>query len=233
MIQEVTTGKSPILDHAYELGPEFILHYNFTTGRYDTRSAEGTQLNGGVEIILSHLMNTYHHPQLAVAPGAGMLRVTLTVGHGRVMFGSKVGLQFSVPNATEESLRCQECTQFYEMHDTHVRAARGADAHFMGTNGNFNAASGLGFEFGLRNLPRSQWGSGDEWRDHNNPDIPDDLSDYGESTKVGPDPGASGNPPQMVEVGIIRRPSRGRETSTTGPCLLAGPQLELGGPQRP
>ena len=54
-------------------------------------------------------------------------------------------------------------------------------------NGNINEASGLGTKFGLR----------EEWKTHNDPDIPDHLSNYGQSTPVAPDPGASGNPPQL------------------------------------
>ena len=81
------------------------------------------------------------HPNKA---GTGLLRLIVTVVHGKVMPGSQQWLGFAVPNATAEHAKRDGSTQFYESHSRQQpRDARGADT-------SWHPASGLGSGLELR-----------------------------------------------------------------------------------
>ena len=79
-------------------------------------------------MVLLHLMRTYHRPEHLNKAGTGLLRLIVTVGHGKVMPGSQQWLEFAVPSATAEHARRDGSTQFYESRSQQPRKAKGADA---------------------------------------------------------------------------------------------------------
>ncbi len=66
----------------------------------------------------------------------------------QVMFGSQIGLEFAVPNATAESERRRSTVAFAPSHGQPAQAA-GADAAYEARFGNAYPSSGLGGATGL------------------------------------------------------------------------------------
>ena len=104
--------------------------------------------------MLLHLMRTYHRPEHLNKAGTGLLRLIVTVGHGKVMPGSQQWLEFAVPSATAEHARRDGSTQFYESHSRQQpRDARGADTSWHPAPG-LGSGLELGFGTGRRTILR-------------------------------------------------------------------------------
>ena len=97
---------------------------------------------------------SYHRPEHPYKAGTGLLRLIVTVVHGKVMPGSQQWLEFAVPNATAEHARRDGSTQFYESHSRQQpRDARGADTSWHPAPG-LGSGLELGFGTGRRTILR-------------------------------------------------------------------------------